>query len=178
MNQCAQALQTTVDAQVNRHAEILKSKRAEKEVLPWMSSYRALAETANRLKEAGALTVAPGLTDGIDKLLSDFDKKRNELESEEISKRDTISKQTLVEGPQKCARAKTEIERFTAKVAEHKAGGNEGKVRAYERKLEAAQLRIEELTRRLKAAAELTPFADEKNRALLDAARAAGCAVP
>ena len=177
-NQCAQALTAAVAAHVKRHAEILKSTNAEKEVLSWMSSYRNLAETANRLKEAGALTIAPGLTDGIDKLLSDYDKKRNALESAEISKRDTISKRTLTEGKKKCSHAKSEITRISAKIKEHKAAGNDGKAAAYGRQLDRAKKHLDELTQGLQAAVQLSPFDDDKNRRLLEAARTAGCPVP
>ena len=178
MAECADALKSVVAAHVKHHAEILKDKRAEKEVLPWMSSYRNLSETASRLKEAGALTIAPGLTDDIDKLLLDYDKKRNELESAEISMRDAISKRALTEGKKKCSNASSKIAHFSAKIEEHKAAGNEGKVQAYGRQLDKAKKHLEELTEELKDAAQAKPFDDEKNRKLLDAARKAGCPVP
>lgn len=175
---CESALHAAVDARFKEVSVQLNDAKVQQDVLIWMATYRISAETSTRLKEAGALNIAPGLTEEVDALLTHLEKRKNEIESAEMSQEDTISKKTLTEAAKRCTDTAMQITRLKKKVTEHTAASNERKAQAYSAKLANAEAALDLLLQRINEALRFKPFSDEKISTLLNAARAAGCPIP
>jgi hypothetical protein len=172
---CKNALESTMDLYLSEMSQNLTNKKATKDPITWMSNYRHIVGMRSRLTEVQANQLVPNIMAGVEKLMADVDKKKNEIESAAVAKEEALVKETLIGGAEKCAFLTKEIERIELKVEEHTKKKNEKKVRAYTRQLERVNQKRNTFLASVKEAKKKTPFDAAKTEKLLKKISKAGC---